>query len=286
MNISSETTIEVPVSTSTGDTLVVPEVTVNEFTKALAVEQGKSESSLRQKLESLPVIIHGDYVEVEVFKGVHKKISHEEFKKIISQLTTQVVQENVAGVAMPSNVIFFSQTGNRIYITMYYAGGVRNLKYESSKFDILAPNIIISHTLTMDNAKDWLVSDSRFFCTDVPISKLPKTFIGGVDASKRIFLLPMSNTYQEAKMCYGNNNMPVRYKDNNLRGLDYYYSYLWDTPFNNDLGIHSVGSRTSVSGWYHLLKKAAEEKKPFPYSLLRGWTAGDYSTESDLTLQS
>jgi hypothetical protein len=234
-----------------------------------------SNEGYSSNVEVLDVTIYRTHVEIEIIKGFRKKISHSDFKRVVSLLDSEVVVDKaIPGTLPPSNVIFISRTDKIINLTCYYPGAVRTMKYNLETISILTPNIIISHVLKADN-EDWLVSSSKFFCTDLTVGKIPKTFINDISHSDRIFLLPMSNTYSEGNMCYGNNSMPVRYKDNNLRGLDYYFSFLWDTPFNNDLGINSLSRNTNlgVGDWYNLLKMTALEGKPFPYNKLRGWTS-------------
>lgn len=270
---------------------VKPEVTVqpivaNALDADIVDAAEKSGGTSRQ--QALVFTMFHDYVEVQMGDKVVKRVSHEDFKQIVNKVDTRQVQEDIKGVLPPSNTIFMSQSGGRTYINCYYPGGKRAFKYQSSSgvrdMEILVPNIIISHSLETERATgDLIVTGTYYYCTDLPISRLPKKFINEFSNDSRIWLLPMSNTYQEGKMCYGQNNMPVRYKDGNLRGLDYFYSFLWDTPFNNDLGIHAVGG-VGVSEWYDLLRRCAQEGKPFPYSFLRGWREGDYSKASDMHL--
>lgn len=226
-----------------------------------------------------------EYVEIEVIKGMKKKISHIDFRKIISEMEIYTSTDKISagGILPPSNIIFISVSNTEILLSCYYPGIVRTMLYGSNKYDIVTPNIIISHTLKIDN-KDWVIYSSKYFCTDLPISKLPKTFINNISHSTRVFLLPMTNTYDDGKMCYGGNTMPARYKDNNLRGLDYYFTFLWNTPFNDDLGVKALAQdRGSPNAWYTLLKNTALKNKPFPYSKLSGWVKGDYSVVAEET---
>lgn len=224
--------------------------------------------------ESIPMVLHKDFVEVEVDNGVKRQIPYKALKDIIDRtIGTVETTSHIAGTLMPSNVYFMSQTEKELRLMCYYPGGNRDMLYNSSKLHIVAPNIVISYTLKREK-DDWIMSSEIYMCTDLPISKLPKTFINNPDASKGLYLLPMSNTYSEGNMCYGNNQMPRRFKDNNLRGMDWYFRFLWETPFNDDLGIRAVGS-VSVRDWYEELASLAKEGKPFPYKRLRSWRSID-----------
>jgi hypothetical protein len=221
----------------------------------------------------VPVVLREDFVEVDLGNNLKKNISYADFRSIIGKIINDTSEVAVSGILPPSNLIFFSHNNKQIKLTCYYPTAIRPLKYLTSKFEIVAPNMIISHVLEKDG-KDWLVKSTKFFCTDQPIRKLKTTFIDAVDHHARIFLSPFSNTYAEGRMCYGGNQMPVRYKDDNLRGLDYYYKFLWDSPFNDDLGIPAL-RRNQYDGaraWYDLLSNNRKEKKAFPYDKVNGWT--------------
>lgn len=212
-----------------------------------------------------------DYVELDLGANVKKQVSYNDFRNILSKTIVDTSEVQITGLLPPSNLIFFAQTPKQIRLSAYYPSSIRQLAYGAKKMEIATPNMIISHILNKDGS-DWVVSSTRFFCTDQAINKLPKTFINEVNSQARIWISPLSNTYSEGRMCYGSNSMPVRFKDNNLRGLDYYYKFLWETPFNDDLGIPGLGRGFGVSNWYNHLQDIAKEKKAFPYDSLQGWS--------------
>ena len=207
-----------------------------------------------------------------------KSISIEDFVSIIKNITTvekaKAEKEVISGVLPPSNTIFFSQTKDQMCINVYHPGGVRPFRYTDSKSikEIVVPNIIISFTLKKDK-NDWIMASTYYFCTDLNVGKLPKTFINAIDHSKGIYLMPFTNMYDNGRMCFGDNHMPARYLENNLRGLDYYYKFLWETPFNNDLGLRAIGNSMGVSDWYNSLGQLAKDKGEFPYEKLSGYRA-------------
>lgn len=247
-----------------------------------AFETAVSAATLRageMETKHLQVNLCENYVEIPDPRapGGKKVISYEDFKVIVDRsLNTTETAIDIRGTLLPSNVFFLSQNQNNMYLNCYYPGGNRKMLYMDGSMEIVAPNIVISHILKVDR-EDWIVQSSKFMCTDLPISKLPKKFIESHSAQDGLYLLPMSNTYQEGNMCYGGNHMPARFKDGNLRGLDWYYRFLWETPFNNDLGIRAIGDSLSVRDWYHTLSKEAKAGKPFPYKLLRGYKSRDGS---------
>jgi hypothetical protein len=208
-------------------------------------------------------------VRVILTGGLEKVISLDDFRTILNSAIGQVESTILDGFNTPSNLFYFAKSASALQLSCYYKGGIRPVNYNGTVRDFLMPNIIISHQLSRESDKVWLIGDSKYFCTDVGISKLPKTFINGVDGSKRIFLLPMS----EGRMCYGENVMVSKFTENNLRGLDWYYEYLFQSPFNADLGIKSLSEdyRVNVSTWYEELASLAKMKDAvFPYHKLRG----------------
>ncbi len=234
----------------------------------------------KEDFKGIPMIMFKDHVEVTLDKGVKRQISYQGLKELVDRsINVKEVVHQVEGMSLPSNIFFLSQSATELRMCCYYPGGNRDMFYNEEKIHIVAPNIVISHTLRRES-KDWIVSSSYFMCTDLPVSKLPKTFIAGPDASKGIYILPMSNTYPEGKMCYGGNSMPARFKDNQFRGLDWYFKFLWETPFNSDLGIRAIGSVLDPHSWYKLLGKLAKENKGFPYCDLYNWRKMEGAVES------
>lgn len=230
---------------------------------------------------ALVVTMLQDHVEVEIHAGLKKQISYGSFKEIINKSLNQVDVETavITGFSPPSSVFFISQSANAMSLNCYYPGGNKPLIYGSRKMEFAAPNIIIGFTLKKDSS-DWVIASANYFCTDLPVGKLPRTFINSVDHKKGIYLLPMTNTYGGGNMCYGGNSMPARFKDNNLRGLDWYYKYLWESPFNNDLGLQSINNKVDPGKWYEMLDKCAKRNDVFPYVDLAGYRALDGSIPS------
>ena len=265
----------VPETVEVTPAVVVEEVPKPEITFETLVEEAgkKSESNISFIRADLFVT----HVEIETNPKIKKAIDYISFKNIINSLC-QVQEEAVLmkGFLPPSNMFFFGQNADEMQINCYYPECVRPLLYEDGrgskhkKMDIITPNIILSIIFRKEKSSgDWIVKEVRHLSTPHPISKLPTTFISGPSKSHGIYPLPMSNTYGQGNMCYGGNQMPARFKDNNLRGVDWYYKYLWESPFNNDLGIRAIGDAYSVSEWYGILAKCAENKEPFPYKYLR-----------------
>jgi len=276
-------------------TMVEVETTSTESSRLLGNLKESFEETLSIAIENLrptaddtiaiPAVIFPDHVELEVDNGFKKRISFEDFKKIVLEAmgnNEEEEEEDLIGVVPPANTVFFAKSKLSVKIMCYYPGGIRILKYapenrEVQEFPIVVPNILISHTLNKDNSsEDYIVNGySKYFCTPLSASQLPTRFIENRDLDARIYMLPMTNIYEGSNMCFGNNVMPVRFKNHNYRGLDYYHKFMWETPFNQDLGVKALDRYCAFNHpttWYKYLSYIAKRPNPeFPYFELSGY---------------
>ena len=222
-------------------------------------------------VEVQEVKILSDHVSVSIGSGMEKILSIPDFISILSRSLGESLDKKLNGFSLPSNVFYFASSATMLQISCYYQARVSEILYFEDKMSIVMPNVIISHVLEKTSESEWKVSTSKYFCTDLPVSRLPREFINSVQRSKHILLLPMSNTYESAQMCYGNNSMPSRMSEGNLRGLDWYYQYMFESPFNDDLGIIAIGHKLNPANWYKKLRTLAKEGEPFPYEDLNGF---------------
>jgi hypothetical protein len=203
---------------------------------------------------------------------VEKRISYEDFATIVGAVVNRRNNDSMEGFQLPANCFYFAKNAAVMNISCYYAESVRQIQYGTSKFELKMPNTIISHQLTKASVGSWRHNGAHFLVTDAKPSTFGKQFPWDVDPSKRLFLFPFPNTYSEGHMCYGGNSMPSVFTDNNLSGLNWYYQFLFESPFNNDLGLRGVSGEESITSWLNKLVKVAKENKTFPYENLRGYT--------------
>jgi hypothetical protein len=238
-------------------------------------------AEVKAEVEPAPVLVDAVVQEVQFFEdhvrailsgGVEKLLSHDEFRAILNKTLGVTESQKLDGFNLPSNVFYFAKSSSEIQISCYYQSRVAEIRYHNKKMKIVLPNIIISHILNANGKQEWQMQSSKYFCTQKTVSQLPRTFIDKVDHGAGIYLQPMSNTYDEGRMCYGQNQMVNRFVENNLRGLDWYYQYMFESPFNDDLGIRAV-AETNPKAWYSELEQLAKQDKPFPYNRLRGYRA-------------
>lgn len=236
--------------------------------------------------------------EIQMSDGTKKLVSLDTLLDILGRAVGEGARKQdlveIPGMLMPSNVFYMGINKSRMELNVYHPGVVKDMLYNGNKKTVVTPNIIISFILTKDNKakadSDWLITQTRYFCTDLPVPKLPKGFIENVNPGGGIYLFPFSNTYAEGHMCYGSNQPPPRFKADNLRAIDWYYKFLWEGSFNDDLGIKALASkwreRVNPRMWYTVLEKAAKDNKPFPYPDLSGWHKREGAMPSEGLLDS
>lgn len=225
-----------------------------------------------QEVEAQEIYLLANCAKVVMSNGVEKYVSYRDLLSVIRAINEEADNAVLEGFNLPSNVFFFGRGGDNIQINTYFSSRPANLKYLDTSFDIITPNMILSHSLIRKNGKpDWMIQNTKYLCTDQPVGNLPKTFINGVNHANRIYLSPFSNTYGGGEMCYGGNTMPSRFVDNNLKPLEWYYQFLWESPFNADLGLHGVSGLTPEQ-WYKHLAAEAKKGNPFPYTKLNGYS--------------
>lgn len=221
-------------------------------------------------MDSEPIYLTQGCVKVKV-NGADKYISVDSFLEILDRSISADRAARTEDMFPPRGMVYFGRTASKTMINCYYPGGVRNIKYGDHDRPSVIPNIIVAHTL-VNKPNGLEMEQSKYFCTDLPTSRLPRRFINGINHAERIFLLPFTNTYDGGNMCYGSNTMPRVFADGNLRGLDWYYDYMFESPFNNDLGLRALGDSVSPGTWYRDLARIASEGGEFPYNRLSGFT--------------
>ncbi len=214
---------------------------------------------------SQTIVINPDHVIVKDIGGIDKLITLVDFKVILDGLLDQ--GPDLSLKSMPFNCFVFGGSISSMELGCYYPGKVFEVSYDNgsgspTKYKVPLPNIIISFRLIKDG-RGWMVNKVNYFSTDKRVTQLAEnTMIWRKDEINGIYGIPFPNFYNDGLMCYGRNVMPVVFTDN-LRGLDYYYQVIINSPFNSDLGVKFVNWRKSVREWFEYLSTLEE----FPYQL-------------------
>jgi hypothetical protein len=244
----------------------VPEKTVDEkINEQIENMMGQSRRAAQIACQEVKIFPH--HAEVEI-NGIKKAISLTDFKNIIdSQLQ---IESKLVPTALPVNTLLIARSASEFQISCYYPERKLDLKLDERSYDnprqtklykgVQMPNIVISHKLKMDNGF-WLVVDTKYMATSKRPTELPEDRILFAPEGEGMWRVPLPNFYEHYGMCYGGNTMPMKH-GNNLRGLDYFYQVLAESPFNFDLGIN-VRDMTIPQWFKHLT-----EVEKFPYDKL------------------
>lgn len=220
-----------------------------------------------QKIDSQTFTLYPNYVEAKV-GNLKKAISLLDFKSIIDGLLN--TEAKMSQISLPYNCYTFGKSATEMNIGCYHPeriAEIQHLDYNSgktNKYTVPFPNTVVSYKLALREGF-WVVTDTRYFCTNKKVTQLPEDRICWEKSYRDgLWTMPFPNFYTEGRMCYGRNTMPSKY-NSNLRGLDYYYQVIFESAFNNDLGIGSVSNSGGVVPWLKELSKLTA----FPYDRLR-----------------
>jgi len=244
-----------------------PPASIDERIDAAIQNLMNGDAQLRRGSYSPPTIpvqevkIYPNYVEVEL-KGIKKAISMMDFKQMIDQQLQ--VESSLSMMALPYHTFLFAKSNTTLQLACYYPERKLDLKYgdrgaaAKTYKGCQMPNVVICHTLKHDNGH-WTVEhhNTRYWATSKKVTELPEDrMVQAPNRREGIWCMPFPNFYEDGRMCYGGNTMPVRFAQN-LRGLDYYYQVISDSPFNSDLGLRNVNHdkyANGISEWFKYLQ--------------------------------
>lgn len=211
---------------------------------------------------SLNLTLFSTHVEV-VLNNIVKAVAIADFKEVLDSMMA-ISEKKMQSFQLPYGCFSFAADSTHMQLQMYYPAATKTLRYTSGDTDreyvVPFPNVIITQTLQKIKGS-WKVGSTRYYCTEKTVPQLGDKFISGVDVENGIYLIPISNTYNEGNMCFGGNAMPLIFNEN-LRGLDYYYQFLFLSPFNSDLGIKALRT-DGVRDWF--AKWATLTEPPYEY---------------------
>jgi hypothetical protein len=276
--MSDETVSEV-----VGETRAEPVVEVNAASKLLSEAAAvKVEPAVENKPKAMTSIrgmniqLLEDAAVLELPNGILKTISLQDFVTLVNSSFGRVAEEAGNEVLLPRNCFYFSTTPKSIKLSLYYPEAVQTLQFQSGGpvkyYKVATPNIVICLDLIIRGSKAT-VSASKYFCTDRPLATFTVRHNTAVDRTVGLYLLPFSNIYDDGKLCTGDNVMPAEMDRKDLRKANWYHDVLFNSPFNNDLGLHAVaGWDMGVEAWYRYLQEEAAAGRKFPYEKLRGYS--------------
>lgn len=222
-----------------------------------------------QGVKPMKIELFHRYAQIELSKGVFKKIPLEDFKEMVLSGMGDKKVELSENLILPSGCFNTKVSTNGVTLYCYYPEAITTVKYENrssgaiEEFTIPLPNFVIEFPLEKTNNGTYLISSSsvRYGITDKTVAQL--TSLDGEDYLQHTKLTPFTNFYNDRRMCFGRNSMPTNFT-RNLRGLDYYYNIISISPFNEDLGVVGTRDHYNAKTWFTFLAR----KTSFPYESL------------------
>lgn len=220
------------------------------------------------------------FVQVSLASGLTKNLSWADFVKIMMEVNGSIQSAPLRSspFLLPPNTYYFNPQDGVIDLNVYHPSAVKKCTFYGKDYQCRVPNIVLSFTLKFDiKTGKGGVNSVKYWCTDKPAGNMPVGPITNHNHKQGIYLLSMPNVYERADLCFGQNVMPSQVINFDLRGLHWYYDVMWNSPFNNDLGVPGLKNNRDVETWLKLLAQKATDNQPFPYEMLRGHPVADPS---------
>ena len=235
-------------------------------------QNSPANSRVPKTINYLNVRIFPNYVEVYE-NGVAKAISTQDFVQALSTGVTLAEQAN--SIAMPPGCFMFSKNSSMFEMNLYFPERTAEISfmsyndrndYAETKYTIPIPNTIL-YIVGKIRDKSWDITSIQYFATPKTVGQFPiDRMITKYEPAIGVYRFPLPNMYDNNTMCYGNNSVLMRFPENNLRGCEWYYQVITNSPFNADLSIRGVDSQySSPRNWLEHLS----ELSAFPYELLK-----------------
>lgn len=216
---------------------------------------------------------------------ISKEITYEDFLELLQSSVKSDASKKTMDETwlLPKNCAMFDKTDRSVNMLTYHPSCVKSIQYYNCKswevkpssviehYEILTPNVLISFPLVKSPTKSGWEMDPKsavYMCTPLTQGNLPKKVpLNPTSGIPDIFGSPFGNTYPGFGMCVGENQMPRFFPDNDFRALNYYYDFMWSTPFNNDLNNKAVPM--AWNEWYkYLASPEVKSSGKFPYEKL------------------
>lgn len=229
----------------------------------------------QSKVPAQHITMFESHVELKQPDGTTKAITLSSFYDILTQAMSIKATSVKSNFLLPAGCYNFGVSATSLQISCYYPGKVRTIKFDDSRdggkmreYQIPFPNILITHTLSKSK-EEWKLGSTHYFCTNLGVNSLP-TGHPVRNPNGGIWHVPLPNMYTDGRMCYGHNSLIINFPLDNLRGLDWYFRMLFESPFNTDLGVQELSDSMGVKSWLLHLDGIGKTGGEFPYKKLRG----------------
>lgn len=207
--------------------------------------------------------------------GMAKLVSLDSMASALVAFLSQAGESTGKQEHFSPNLVYRERSPSSMYLLYYYPETHRPFQYLSDlKFEkIVVPNIVIGISLTK-SGEEWRVNSAFYLTTKLSLNQLSRERLATSMIRNGSFTtMPFTNVYSDGRLCYGGNSMPISITKDDFRPLSWYYEVLWNSPFNDDLGIYSLrdlrGKFPHYRDWFKHLASLAEQGKPFPYDELK-----------------
>lgn len=226
--------------------------------------------------DGIPVCLFKTGVRVEIKPGIYKMISYDDFLSDLRSNRDALDGDISAGrkIFLPTGCFYLETSATAIKLSCFYPEKVENISFMGTVRKSVIPNIIISSIL-YGRGEEFTLQEAKYFVSKNPFQSIRREF---VTSNCGYPYLPFTNVYDDGRLCYGTAMKASKYKLPDLRPIHSLYQVLFDSDFNNDLGLRNLKSETyrsnGVNGhrkWYELLEHLAKTNKPFPYEEVRGY---------------
>lgn len=226
-------------------------------------------------------------------------VTTDEHEGALSEFRTLTPPQNMISLKILEETLTNGKKKRMLRIMCLYPERTEKLVYEKSKgkpetavqYRIRYPRILLCHSLNEDTTSPgtWVWETTKYFVAVNPdpsaYTSNQSLFNGGGKEVSNVHGLPFNNCYDEGKICFGSVEFSRTMSFNALFQLDWMYTLLSQSPFNNDVGFQSrihpfltamqkypalapFKSKIEKNGeqwWYSFLEFFEE----FPYDMMR-----------------
>lgn len=157
------------------------------------------------------------------------------------------------------------ESSSHINLVMYNPGHRANVIHLKKKYSIPLPNLLLSVTLRSEqNNGETIWKSTPYDCHFYATSLSPLEVPANLSLSDPgIAPVPLPNFYSDCRMCFGENQGIFQFVNRDFTGLEYYFTIVENSPFNNDLSPPNRGGRSNEA-WFEYLSTLEE----FPYEII------------------
>lgn len=214
---------------------------------------------------------------IHMLNGQTKEVNYDELVNLLisfyDKKKKSLSADSSTSILLPDNLYRMSQGEKTLQLCFYYPERVGDVNYNGKIRASTIPNVIVTANFKRSKADEpFQMSSVRYFCTSLKRTEFSGEAIWSPDRNRKITVLPFTNVYDAGELCFGSNFSSIKLPTNDYRPAAWLYNVLWESPFNNDLGLKALHAdspyKYELAGWYKHLAERAEKGEGFPYKEL------------------